>query len=255
MKKIILCILLFSVAFLTSCDDPELYKENNPELQVVATNSLLGVFGSDLDVVSKLEEDAYGRTLFAYEGQAQDGIVCAVLIAQKYTSEKSYYYDNSNFIVCKIDYTEYMKPLNIDFIKQYFSDNQLQKLKDENDWNKQLEEDKFFEVNIQRKKNDKISEKKQKQVYEEIMETDDFNLPFSTPLTTDKTGKTIYLMTQYSYNGKTAISYYGKSYLVMFDSNGEVIDDTGTRELKDRWNYLTDLKEFKEVNGWSFYSK
>ena len=88
-----------------------------------------------------------------------------------------------------------------------------------------------------------------------MTKTKDYDAAYSTPLTTDKKGKTIYFMTQHSYDSKIDMEYWGKSYLVMFDSSGEVIDDTGTQEIQDRWNYLNDLKEFKEANGWSFYSK
>ena len=255
MKKIVICLLMCLITLLTACDDINTYKENNPELQVIATNSLLGVFGGDFDKVSKLEEDDYGRTLFVFEGEVDDGIVLAVLISQKNTSEKSYYYDNTNYIICKIEYAEYLKPLNLDLVKKHFTDNEIQELKDDNDWNTELKEDKFFEIEITRKKHEIISEKKQKQVFENLTKTKDYDAAYSTPLTTDKKGKTIYFMTQHSYDSKTDMDYWGKSYLVMFDSSGEVIDDTGTQEIQDRWNYLNDLKEFKEANGWSFYSK
>ena len=48
-------------------------------------------------------------------------------------------------------------------------------------------------------------------------------------------------------------SIFYPAFIFMFDGYGNLIEDTGVLELTDMWNYREQLREFKEVNGWSFY--
>lgn len=252
MKKLF-ALLLASIIIisLSGCDDHLKYKGNNPELQVVATNSLLGISGHETNQIIIFEKDEFGRVMFSFFNGANSGDedVLAILIAQKTTNQDAYYYDNKNFILCGVKTNQ---TVDKDFVLQHFSNQQLETLKKENDWNKEINEQKLFKVKITRKKSDNISTQRQRKVFESV--SPDFHSGYSITLTTDKNGNTIYYMRGMHYDEKTGDYIPKKSYLIMFDADKRVNKTTGIAEIHDLWNYQQELENFKEANDWSFYS-
>jgi len=227
---------------------------SHPELFVVATHSLLGVSGLNREDVIILEEDDFGRVMFAYGGSTiasdRPGAtfnILAVLIAQRTTRRYSYFYDGINFILHEIEgdwWPTALEFLSEAFIMEHFSEEQLEQLKEGNSWNEELNEDRFFRVRALR--GDKrrhlrtVSEEAQREAFPV---SGSFSVLNSVPLTMDRYGNVLYFMR----------SWAGRSFLVMFDRDGNLIEDTGVMELYDPWDYRDQLREFKEANGWSFY--
>ena len=256
---------------LTSCNNPTYFNRDHPELYVIATHSLLGVWGMWGDSILFLEEDSFGRIMFAYTGNSitsdnrtMDNIL-AILIAQKISNTYSYFYQGINFILHEI-YGPPRGPttpasdifFNKCFVKNHFSSEQIEQLKLENSWNEKLNYDKFFRVFISRHRRTHyltyISDESQKDAYLSVVDNARFIIGRdSIPLTMDKNGNIVYFIRgRYRDSEMRQLWIYYPAFLFMFDSNGILIEETGTMELTDLWNYRDQLREFKELNGWSF---
>ncbi|MCL2828537.1 MAG: hypothetical protein FWD99_07375, partial [Oscillospiraceae bacterium] len=178
--------------------------------------------------------------------------------AQKTTRTHSYFYSGINIIFSEIegDFGPNAREfLDEGFIMEHFSGEQLEQLKVENDWNKELNEDRFFRVSIsdrnKRRYLTTVSEEAQreaaKEAFEETLGEAAFGsvllLRSNIPLTIDQDGRVLFLLRD------------ARTFLLMFDSDGNLIEDTGIMELSDEnlWDYRDQLREFKETNGWAFY--
>ena len=86
-KRYISIVFILIIVFLLSTCDYELYDGSYPELYVVATHSLLGVWGGGIwEDIFVLERDNFGRTIFAFSGYMIAGSensfnILAVLVA------------------------------------------------------------------------------------------------------------------------------------------------------------------------------
>ena len=86
-KRLVLALIILAVFVLSACDDYTFYDGSHPELFVIASHSLLGVSGGLWEDIMILDEDAFGRILFAYSGftitndPASSFNILAVLVA------------------------------------------------------------------------------------------------------------------------------------------------------------------------------
>ena len=262
-KLLILTLTLLMMLSLTGCIP---MGGRHPELFVVASNSLLGVLGRDRENTVILDEDDFGRVMFAYGGHTvtSDGRhtatfnILAVLIAQRTTETHSYFYDGVNFILREVE-LERDQIATMERIEtlalEYFTEEQLERLKEENDWNRELDESRFFRVPVSRRPKEdfmtRVPERTRREVYLAVS-----GAPRSSrgiPLTMDKNGNVIYFIMGSSFDSDTQEWTFYRAFLFMFDANGELIEGTGTMELFDLWDYRDELIAFKEANGWSFY--
>ncbi|MCL2829028.1 MAG: hypothetical protein FWD99_09890 [Oscillospiraceae bacterium] len=264
MKKLLaLFLAMLMLLPLAGCGVPT--GGRHPELFVVATHSLLGVLGRDRENTIILEEDDFGRVMFAYGGHtitsSRRGAtfnILAVLIAQRTTRTHSYFYSGINVILTEIEgdwWPNAREFLDEEFIMEHFSGEQLEQLKVENDWNEELNEDRFFRVSIsarfKRRYITTVSEEAQREAAEEAFEEtlgeatlgSVFLLRSNIPLTMDQDGRVLFLLRS------------DRTFLLMFDSDGALIEETGIMELPDEnlWDYRDQLREFKAANGWAFF--
>jgi len=257
MKRLLFFMLtIFILVALTGCEpDPLYYRGKYPELHVVATNSILGVLGRWGDNMLVLEEDNYGRVMFAFAGTSSYEKVIAVLVAQKTTKTHSYFYDGVSNIFCPLGEISPYK-LTQDLVSERFTDEQIAQLKQDNDWNQVIDDGKLFGVKITRKKNNRVVpwDNRQKAFTEvaPYVEIDPYE--YGTLLTTDATEKSIYYMVGRIYDSVSGAVISTESYLFMFGKDGRVINETGTEEVTDFWNYHDQLENFKVVNGWNYYA-
>jgi len=203
-----------------------------------------------------LEEDDFGRVMFAYVAGSLTSDrpnrfnLLAVLIAQRTTRSHSYFYDGFNVILYDLDWPSpslrnALDFFEEDFVMEHFTEEQLEQLKEENSWNEELDEDRFFRVPVSRRP---------KTHYMTYVSDDALRSAFrasgggaqwlpgrTVPLTMDKNGNVIYFMRGWG----------GRGVLLMFDGDGNWIRDTAM-ELYDLWDYRDQLREFKEAHGWSF---
>ena len=237
--------------------DPRFYDGSYPELYVVATHSLLGVWGGLREYVLILEKDTFGRVMFAYLGgttatdaNINDSIL-AVLIAQRTTEHHSCFYQGINFIMLEMQERHRRLPESASvffdeyFVMRHFTVEQLEQLKADNSWNEELNEDRFFRVPVSRHRKTRymtyISEEVQREVYSAVTESGTLN---------HINGNVIFFMRGSRREDGVRIRY--PAFLIMFDADGNLIEGTGAMELTDLWDYREQLREFKEINGWSF---
>ena len=249
MKRVLAFILavLMSLSFI-GCHPPA--GDSRPDLFVVATHSLLGVLGRTYEDTMVLEEDDFGRVMFAYLGNTKTSSrshrmynIVAVAIAQRTTRRYSYFYDGINVIFHEVgvpDGPTALEFLNEVFVKEHFSEEQLEQLKVENSWNEELNEDRFFRVRVAR--GDK--RRHMTRASEEAFPSGRTGIP----LTMDRNGNVIYFSRSHSNAG---VGFSPPGFLFMFDSDGELIEGA-VMELTDLWDYRDELREFKEANGWAF---
>jgi len=261
----------------TGCTPPA--GGSHPRLFVVASHSLLGVLGRDREDVLILEEDDFGRVMFAYVGHTVTSDrprdmynILAVLIAQRTTRRYSYFYDGINVILHEIDVDcgpTAQVYLNEAFIIEHFSEEQLEQLKEDNSWNEELNEDRFFRVRVAT--GDKTRHMTSVPVevrveayfvasggFRRTLTTDSpsvtprrFQHRFDVPLTMDRNGNVIYFIRGGVYDAGTQEWTFYPAFLFMFDRRGNLIEGA-VMELTDLWDYRDQLQEFKELNGWSF---
>jgi hypothetical protein len=241
---------------LSSCDNFGYYKLDHPEFFTEATSSLLGVRGRELDGTDIIETDKYGRGMFSYCGSCSDDnqYIFALMIYQKIDDNYIYYYSNGNFIYCPYkseineDSVEKISTDNNKTVEKYFSKEKIEQLKSCNDWNKELDENKFFKVKIYREKGNSISLSRVKNAFSTKSEASEFESRNSYYLTSDKDGKSIYFV-----RGMDNRHNYTKSYIIFFDGKGNFDKEKGIEEVPDIWNYTEQLSKFKEKNRWKKY--
>ena len=257
--------ILAALTLLSSvgCSDVTFYNGSHPELFVVAAHSLLGVRGGSGEDTLILEEDGFGRVMFAYIGHtiASDNWslynVVAVLIAQRTTEGHSYFYPGVNFILREIELSPPMlTPIGDffyeDFVRGLFTERRMELLKEENSWNGELNEERLFRVTVSRRNKRRymtqVSADVQQAVYTAVAGAQLGHISHSVPLTMDKNGNIIFFMRGLHHRGSERIRH--PAFLVMFNVEG---GRTGHMRLTDLWDYREQLREFKEAHGWSFY--
>jgi len=262
-------LLLLSLLFLmlAGCpgDDPW-YKGHFVDLNSVANNSLLGIFGVDNNNIVIIDEDSFGRKMFIYWGNtvaAYDQLnydkppaVYSILISQKTEGGRVCFYPDYNFVVYKDTRNILSRPHDEDLLnyaKVIASADDIEWLKQENDWEKPIDESKCVSVKISRinrmqeSKTLLVSEKILKNAYEQVDTPQNyFSLGLFYYLTSDQYDRHIYY-----FRCRKEDRTYTKSYVVMFNKDGTFDPDTGIMEIIDVWNYQDDLKAFKELNGWN----
>lgn len=163
MKKIVqfICVIVLITAVLlgmTACF-PYHYKGNHIELFSVATNNLFGAKGYKVfefadfhPFIDVLETDDYGRTLFFFTedtGQLSptsgSAFGTAIFVMQKSDDEFVYFYQDDCYI-------PYRMPKELNAVPENYRDDlpkeQIEKLKEHNDWNKEINLEKCTKAEI-----------------------------------------------------------------------------------------------------------
>jgi hypothetical protein len=258
---IIVAIIVFS-----SCK-PYAYPGDYPELFTVALHSLLGAEGFLLSEVKFspkieiLEEDEYGRVLFAYS----EGGILNLIIIQKSDSKYSYYYPDYNFISSLLPPDGFFNDQVFNHtLLNAFPEEAKQSLKEKNDWEKELDESKFIKAEIVRRKTEpdiKIKELDFEILFKKIARDTDYKgkdalFRNSVYCTSDDYGRMLY----YGYGiGKdiydngvypdTPRRYFQLA--LIFNPDGSYNENICILELTDLLSYQDDLKAFKDKNGWN----
>ena len=140
MKKLqILLVLLFFFSIPGCVWDPvRMYNGEQTDLMATAVQSIPGCSSAEKDQVLVLEEDAYGRTLFAVRLQdtwliQQSYYECtiAVLVMQSSTESQVAFFPDRNFLISS---TESLVDITEELISKHFSDEAICQLKQDNDW-------------------------------------------------------------------------------------------------------------------------
>jgi len=230
--SVVLLLLL-----LTGCRNTFRHYEKYSQYFSIAINSLLGVSGHETDEVKVLEQDAKGRTMFAFISRVymiddKTGLY-SIMICQKTDSVYAYYYPDYHFVVANT--------------KEEISEDEITALKNRNDWNDDIDESKITKVRIVRSKqqNNSGGSRKEK-IFKDIVDFDNEILIFGG-LGTDKDNRWLYYVWVDDKDHK-----YKRSYMLIL--NEDYSYESGyLQQIDDVWNYQDQLKAFKELNHWSLY--
>ncbi len=264
MKKcVIILVVIFMVLSFSGCNEEFVYTGENADLYTVAVNSVLGATGKWRfeagywnPMVKIIERDDYGRTMFLYyESQLIYDVNHVLIISQVTENGKVFYYPDYNFIIGNVDefiaqdatteregYTYYY-PLDeqgnfITFRAEFLSE-QVEKLKSDNDWNKEMNLDKCISQSITTQKEQPLSERGKATLYQEVFGEYSSSLSRNVEyLTKDDSGKELFLVVN---NDKSVQDCR------MVITDGENIH---SKKINDLSNYQKELAVFKAENGW-----
>jgi len=241
MKKIAALItIMIILSTIAGC----LYDGKHQELyqmtrfNVLATN---GVGETDKVKIEVLEEDLYGRILFTYTMDTSRtygyGRIWVVAICQKSDRKLTYYYEDECFIISDAF--------------ENFSEEDINNLKLNNDWDKPVNENKLssrpiypdydgysgtIAYNIIR-------------LYKGVSKDNKVGVRFTDY---DGEGKILCLAVEYDADYDDDIEVTTKYYLMIFNEDGTYNKDTFVVEIEDLYNYQELLHEFKISNDWNF---
>lgn len=138
-------LILAVMIALNSCDPVRRYEGENKALIATALYSIPGVNSRWNDSVQILEQDDYGRILFAIcmsdsllIRDSWDNYILAVLIMQKGDAEHAYFYAEKNY---SFKITKEFVDLSEKSIEEFFSMDDILVLKEKNDWNRPYDEE------------------------------------------------------------------------------------------------------------------
>ncbi len=272
MKKatiiITITIIMLGILFLYLHDPVKFRDLHDGAMVVEARNTLIGLHRDERKTWRYvLEEDNYGREMYIYcsnsssinetlffDSQSSPRIL-ALLIMQKSDTEFVYYYEDINFLSKKISYSDYHSNLSAgrftEFVYETFLEEEINLLKEKNDWNKPLDESKCVKKRIidlsERRTNQLVPSSLRTEIYNRISECkyqdEEF---FLEHLTSDDYDRHIYF-----FRTTDEKLLYIDSYLVMI-IQGKTYEIV---KLVDLINFQQELSVFKSKNNWGIPSK
>jgi hypothetical protein len=249
----LLLIVLVSVVFLSSCRDIYLYRQDHPELNSMAVESIIGSTSSEMNRVVVLDRDSYGRTLFAFMGYSiygfefQNPHILAIVISQQSDDQYVFYYDSKNYIATTIDSNNY-DILNGD-LGIYFSDDAIDELKSRNSWNQPIKDSQLFRISVTRKKVCAVTRQEIRR-YERLFD-EGLNLNYIDCYSIDKNGLHIVSLVAFPDNDSSSDYII---YLVLLNEKHELISEQAILDITSGVD-LNIIQQFKIDWGWSFTYK
>lgn len=272
-------VVLSSCVFLFAAFDYS-YDGNHEDLYTVAVNNIYGIWGhtSNGEIsynpeISIIEEDKYGRVFFFYNERYGRGADygMAFIIAQKSDDKYIYYYqdrcyspffDSSDYFYDgRDDGKEYKIALEL-------SKKQIEELKNNNDWNKELQLEKCTKTKIS---SEKTEGDNMSLGYEEDLEaaiysyakkngnkgTDEDPVHHYIYCNKDIEGKElyyVYCLRSYT-NENNEVEYIDNYYAVIISTNNNndvVIPEKAIVEITDVTKSYEIIKQLKEQNNWQY---
>ena len=234
------------------------YTGENPELLSVAVNSLLGIRGLYLHEVYEdakiqiVEKDEYGRVLFAY-GENSHISTFNFLIMQKSDEKYAYYYPHYNFISSEgygLD-----RQIFDAYIDSKFSEDDVMKLKEKNDWGKPMEDSKSIKVQISRRSNQasiQIPEESFEKLLQLIASQSGYQgtdrlYKYQAFFKEDTYGRTLYYVRGIGRANPSTVYF---DVVMIFNPDGSYDESTCVMELSDNFQYQEELRGFLQRNHW-----
>lgn len=260
-KLVLLCLcILFILVFTTGCRSYKGYHGEYPELWTVAVHNLLGTRGYfqqggivDESQIKVVEEDSYGRVLFAYTELSEVSSI-NLLIMQKKDDNYAYYYPDYCFVSNRVPSRDY-SVLNYvidDYLSLAFPEKLIERLKEQNDWNKDIDETKCVRREITRaKKEPKIREELLEKLYNIAIHNNDENntvYKYSIYFTSDSDGRMIFLSAGITSSQTDPKWVY---YVFIINRDWSYLEEYYSMRLADLYNYQITLRTLKQLNNWS----
>lgn len=241
-----MCIL-FS---LSSCfTDPSFYYQGkHPELEATAVHSVPGCYSNSEDQVYIMEEDSYGRILFAYEGHSYfttdwlKNRIIVVGIMQKQENNTVWIIQNKNIIFQELPAVQ---ELNETLIAQYFTEETMSNLKTQNAWNQPMDEELLFAIPYQKNFSIKTFTSKEREILEHQFGSE----IRIQPLCENSLGEVICFLRTIHRDGDSYVA--DEAYLLMINRE-ESMDKQEFPKIKldGIENYQEQAEEFLKNIGW-----
>jgi hypothetical protein len=241
----LLSVFVCAVLLLSSCYQMHgVYSSGRSDLYAVACYSVPFITGDpNFDSVKVVEKDKYGRILYEYTSDTDalyeynSNYLHALLIRQKSDKKITFYYDNYSFIISTGDNS--------------FSDSDIQRLKELNDWNRELASEKMSKVmNSFGPYGDLMFFEPEKaedvvRSYLDLKTTPSF---FSDIIAMDADNRIFYVLREYF---KSTNNYvFGKTYFVICDKEFNIESENSIMVVDDIINCQQAMQLFKERNNW-----
>lgn len=199
-----ICFLI-TVLLLTSCDNGirgSVRNKRQSEVYSVAYYSVPFASSDDRwDTAEKIETDSFGRELYFY----CSGSTNSYIIIQKYDKSYAYYYDDYCYIFSRSP----EKP----------SKSEIKLLKQRNNWNKKLNEDKMIRVPNSFKQSSWSDKGQYESLFKKYANIDESVKLFKDRFSTSEDGQ-LYIFREYSKVNDEYI--FGNAYVVIFDWNDNI---------------------------------
>jgi len=218
-RLLVVCILFVSF-LLAGCDPPLRYIGENVNLMATALYSIPGLDSHRDDRLIIMDTDQYGRTLFAalltgswMVRESYEECILGVFVTQGSNESASYFYSERNYILSFLDAKT---PLTEALVNEYYSEDAINALKQQNDWGVAPEDTSIVPVAvpITVEKNQWMEKEAEKAIEAKVGEN--IRKEF---FRFDNTGKALYFV--FNIGGKHA---YYEWYLAMLDESGNLID-------------------------------
>ena len=261
------CIIVFSIP---SCGflNYSGYSGEHTDMYAVAVNNIFGVQGhlSNGEVIYDpeihiVETDNYGRTLFFYSEYYDDSLDSqinygmAFVVMQNSKDGYAYYYADE----CYIPYYDTTSDWNS--ISEQIGADYFEQLKEANDWNCELNEEKCAKIKVTNKKANGRNHLRDYE-FDEIIYPyevkngytgeDDSFCKFSVYCEADSYGRELYYvygMTMNTLeNGEKEFGYY--EYAIILNADG-TCSDNGIVRIPTPEDSFTIIKELKLSNNWN----
>ena len=266
MKKInitIIIALIFLCTLIVACEPPA-YAGKNPELFKVGAHNIIGSLSRYSTDTSIVETDSYGRVLFFYYFRSNvfldicNGFFVAACIAQKSDDEMVYFYEDICVKVFAYD-SHMLLGGNVPETLQYIPEEDIEMLKEENDWERPLND----ELMSSRPIDGLVYDARNKGIYGDIDARDAFLKMFPQPeeryldfvlVGVDEDGKSVYYFRTLDViiaNGETTRIEHD-SYIMLFNKDGSFDPENSVMPIDDILNCQSIIHELKVKNGWKF---
>nr|MBE6545307.1 hypothetical protein [Oscillospiraceae bacterium] len=266
MKKLISLMMVYVLLFsLSGCAFR--YRGDRTDLYTVAVNNIFGVLGYESNgeavfdpYIEVIDTDDYGRVLFFYDEGYRNTYGKAIVIMQKYEVDFVYYYQD----VCQIPYIVTEGSIVTTSYSDMFSQEQIESLKEANDWNKPLDADKCTRTAVVDSKNDEGTLRLDEDDFERVIKSyvtehgykgDDTIYRHSVYCNTDKYGREIF----YVYGVGRDVKGEGLSptseskwyYFAIIFNPDKSCPKENIYEIIDPTESYEAIKQLKEDCGWN----
>jgi hypothetical protein len=243
-RNIVLVVIIMYSISTYGCIIP--FTKDRVVLVTQTSHAIPGARTSDVHASSQyeiIETDDYGRKLFAISYSVRPFII-ATCVMQKSDDQNVYYYDNVSYL-CTEKYKSY-------------SQEQIIKLKEDNDWNKPLDATKMIKrelvnhatLQMERKPSNSMEEA-QNAFYEKI-EKNDKMMTFIQFFDYSTTGQELFLVSRQDNKSINGGYDYGPfdDYLMILNADGTYDPENYLIKVADLNHSNEPLTEIKEKNGW-----
>ncbi len=221
---------------------------------LVFSNGFLRSESVHQSAIDLIEEDDYGRKLFSYyekqlyhfEGQKY---ILSLLVCQKSDYEYVYYYPDYNFYSIdtqkKVDIYDSHKPTSVPDPLSEFTEDEINALKEKNDWNKELQIDKCVKQKIfVEKEKCEIDKSVLNGICNDIVDMDEYSLYKHSFLCSDEYGRKIYCL---EFSNRELNRYY----IILLNPDLTYDKQTFSREIFGPFNCQNEIYELKQNNNWN----